>query len=165
MKKDMLKYGMIAGAGTLCWFLLFYALGRELMLSPWVYYASFVFYLWAMYSAMRSSLRGGVQAFKEVLRAGFAVYLLANLVYYLFYYFINHWDPALAETQKEMMREWLPRITPKDKLRQALKALEESDFVVHPRDAFFSYMRSAIGGFVLAVGLAWLVIRTHKETI
>ncbi len=165
MKNGALKYGMIAGTGTLCWFLFFYVSDKELMLSPWVYYASFGLYFWAMYAAMRRSLQRGESAFREVLRTGFVVYLLANLFYYLFYAFINHWDPVLAELQKEMMREWLPSITPKDKLQAALKALEESDFKVRPKDAFFSYMRSAIGGFVLAAGLAWLTLRTYKENV
>ncbi len=162
MKSEALKYGTIAGITTIGWFLLFYLTDKVRMLSPVVYYASFGIFLWAMYRAVGQQIRKAeaVPDFRELLRTGFVVYLLANLFYYGFYYVVNHWDPGLAEMQKDMMREWLPRITPKDKLQAALKALEESDFSVAPRDAFFSYMRSAIGGFLLAAAVAWLALRT-----
>ncbi len=164
MRNKDLSYGLIAGTGVIAWFLLFYGFDKPLMLSPYVYYASFALYLWAMYRAMRWTYeQEGEPEFKAVLRSGFVVYLTANLLYYLFYYFIHQLDPQLTAFQKEMMREWLPRITPRDKLQKALEALESSDFSVKPGDALFSYVRSAIGGFLLAAGLAWIVLRTTKK--
>ena len=165
MRNKNVQYGLMAGAGVIAWFLLFYWIDKPLMLSPYVYYASFVLYLWAMYKAMVVICRQEEEPdFKAVLRSGFVVYLVANLLYYLFYYFIHQQDAHLAELQKEAMREWLPRITPRDKLQKALEALESSDFSVKPADALFSYARSAIGGFVLAAGLAWVVLRTVKKS-
>jgi len=117
-----------------------------------------------MYGAMKWTFRQEEEVdFKKVLRSGFVVYLIANLLYYLFYYFIHRQDPQLAELQKELMREWLPRITPRDKLQKAMETLEAADFSVTPGAAFFSYMRSAIGGFLLAAGLAWIVLRTTQK--
>lgn len=161
-----MKYGIFAGLAVVLYFLLFYWIDKGLMLHWTVFYGSTLIYVLAMFWAARSlrEQQGGQLHFREGLRAAFLTFLVANVFYYLFYYIIYQLDPTLVELQREALREFLPNITTKDRLQQALRDLDERDLNVYPAATLFGYARSAIGGFILAVLIA-LLARNSDETI
>ncbi|MCB0644538.1 MAG: DUF4199 domain-containing protein [Phaeodactylibacter sp.] len=153
-----LKYGIIAGIVTILYFTAFYWVNPSLMLHWAVFYTSLLFYLGGMLLAVREQRReqAGALTFQEGLRTAFTTYLVANLLYYGFYYGLHQYDPGLADIQKQAMAEFLPKITMKDQLPQALRDLEKRDFGVDLGTAAFGYARAAIGGFILALGVGYL---------
>lgn len=153
-----LKYGVIAGIVTIIYFTAFYWVNPALMLHWSVFYASLLFYLGAMFLAVREQRRAqhGALTFQEGLRTAFSTYLMANLLYYAFYYGLHQYDPNLAEIQKQAMADFLPNITMKDQLPQALRDLEKRDFSVNLGTVAFGYARAAIGGFILALAVSYL---------
>ena len=100
--------------------------------------------------------QGGALTFQEGLKVAFGTYLVANLLYYIFYYTLHQIDPGLADIQKQAMADFLPNITMKDQLEQALRDLERQDFSVSAKTAAFGYARAAIGGFILSLGVSYL---------
>ncbi|MFK8103862.1 MAG: DUF4199 domain-containing protein, partial [Saprospiraceae bacterium] len=91
------KYGVLAGILTILYMLIFYFWGKR-MLNPEVFASSLLIYAGAMLMGglkLRSQ-NGGVLSFQEGLRNSFVIFLVANVLYYIFYYFIFKYDPELA---------------------------------------------------------------------
>ena len=152
-----LVFGTAAGLLTICAYLLAYFLNKDLFFSPWLTYGTFLFYLAAMYWVAlqtRDAIEGPF-LWKDALRVAFLTFVVAHAWYYVFYYVVHQLDPSLAEMQKELMREALPRFTEPARLPEAYRELDENDFRVTPGMAFFGWAQGAIFGFVLAalVGL------------
>lgn len=63
-------------------------------------------------------------------------------------------DPSLQEIQRVYLKEWYPRIFPKDQLALRLRELEKADLSMSVSKAVFSYARAAIGGFIVSALLA-----------
>lgn len=84
------RYGLIAGIGTVAYFLLFYFINPRLMFNPWVYWASLGIYLALMWKALldEKQAANGPLAFKDSLRTAFYIFVIANFCYYLFYYLL-----------------------------------------------------------------------------
>ena len=95
MSTDTTKQGLWAGVGAIAYLLLFYVLHKAWMLHPLAYYSSLLIYLFFMYrtaEAVRVK-QGGVIGWKEALRPAFTVFLLANVLFYLFYWAMHQLDP------------------------------------------------------------------------
>jgi Ca2+/Na+ antiporter len=164
MNKSGLKYGLIAGVATIVYLLVFYFISKKAMVGPWVFYSTLVIYLAAMILAARErkSILKEQFSVREGLQAAFLTYVIANAFFYVFYYVIQQSDPSLAELQKEAMREYLPHVTPKNKLGRALKDLEDTDLTITPGGAVFGFARGTILGFLLALGVAFGVKRIER---
>ena len=72
-----IKYGLIAGVGTVALFLLFYLSEPAWMLSPYLWWGSLVIYIWAMAKAIKPAAKIEI---KLGLREGFVVYAIANAI-------------------------------------------------------------------------------------
>lgn len=145
MKQASLRYGLIAGVGVVAYFLFFYAIQDALVLNPYVWWASLVLYLWAMQQAAKKE--GEKDAFLSFLKPAFTVFVIANAFFYCFYYFLfGVFDPSLVDLQREMLAA-NPR---------APENLADIDLAVTPTRIFFGYCSSLIGGFALAIGIAFL---------
>ncbi len=138
----------MAGVGVVAYFLLFYFVDRPLFFSPWVWWSSLLLYLWAMIRVAQPEedqpdLRRG-------LSRAFTVYVIANAIYFLFYYLLLvEVDPAMLDLQRELvinhpMYEGKP---------------EDLDLDLTPGKIFFNYSYSLIGGFFLALVVAGLLNR------
>lgn len=138
-----LKYGIIAGISTVALFLLFYFSEPAWMLSPGLWWGSLVIYIWAMYRVAREPAKIGVRL---GLREAFGVFAVANLVFYVFYYFqFTTFAPELAQLQADLMQQ-------SDIYTNEQKA--GIDTAVTVRNVIFSYAYSLLGGFILALGLS-----------
>ncbi|MCO6479164.1 MAG: DUF4199 domain-containing protein [Phaeodactylibacter sp.] len=156
------KYGLIAGIGTVAYFLLFYFIKEELLFNPFVYWASLGFYLALMWRALQveEQAPGERLGFRKALQAAFLVFVIANLIYYLFYYLLfGLIDPELIDLQRQVMRESLEQsgnLLSEEQREQMLESLEGDDLNPTAGKVFFTFVRSLIGGFAAALGMAAL---------
>ena len=152
------RFGLIAGFATLVLFAVTYLIDRTLVVNPLVYYGSLAIFLFAIFRAIRTeSIRLKTHvAWRDALRIGFTVYVLANLIFWVGYYTLHQYDPSLVEIQREMMREWYPRIIPKDQLAESLRNLENADLRLTFSKASLGFARGAIAGFIWAALFATL---------
>ncbi len=161
-----IKYGVIGGVATVALLLLFYAIGKEWMLHPAVQWSSLSVYAAFMYAAGRQAVAqlGNPEsgATIPVLRATFAVFLIINAIYYVFYYILHQADPTLAVYQKEQYLEVIRRFTPPEKLETELERITQADFSATPGKLLMGYAQGAIGGFVLAFLTAFLASRGRE---
>ncbi|MBR9920213.1 MAG: DUF4199 family protein [Bacteroidetes bacterium] len=164
IKNNGVRFGLLAGLLTLAYFGLFYFVDKAWMLSPVVYYGSLFIYLWAMYQAIReeSKAQQAMLSWKDALRTGFVVFLIANAFFIPFFVLLHATDPVLEDIQRASLREWYPRIIPKDQLAEQLRQLETADLKMDPKEAVFAYARAAIGGFIMA---AFLAILHRRDSI
>ncbi len=141
-RERSIKWGLIAGALTVAWLLVFYFIDPALMLRPWVLLATYVFYLVAMYRAAAPERSAEL---KDYLRPAFLTFVIANLVYYAFnYVMFAHFAPTLIELQAAELEAAgrLGEIGGRDALVVTLGATA------------LSYFSSLLGGFLLAGALA-----------
>lgn len=137
-----LRYGILAGVGVIAYFLLFYAISKPLMLHFGVWWSSLIIYMVAMLLAIRkiqsTDLRQNIQA-------GFTTFLAANLLFYLFYYLLfTKLDPQLVDLQKSLLLE----------NSQTGQELAKQDLSVTAKGTLFAYLRSLIGGFIMAAAFS-----------
>ncbi|MDV7402427.1 hypothetical protein RZS08_63990, partial [Arthrospira platensis SPKY1] len=98
---------------------------------------------------------------------GFTVFVVANLVYYLYYYLLHGLlRPDLAGVQAEVMGEVLEArrsMMTDEQYRQFKASLEDGSLDVTLPNTLLTYARSLIGYFVVALGLAALAGRRGRN--
>ena len=143
MENSSLKYGIAAGLLTIIFYTVVYMIDRSLFFSPIVHWSSFLFYIYFMAVAWKDA--GKPEDFRESLKIMFVIYLIANAIYYIFYYLIfKVVDPDIVEIQKEMM------------VSRGMD-IEGINFDLNFTQLILGYASSCIGGFVIAAITAYLV--------
>ena len=149
MKSKTRTYGIIAGAGTVFYLLLFYFADRANFLNGAITWSSLIIYLAFMYKAIlekRNSLGGEIE-FKEAVRPAFVVYTIASLIYYTFIYLMfNFVDPELPDLQRELM------------VAQGIE-VKGNDLKMTLSITFFAFLWSLIAGFAFSAILAAILRR------
>lgn len=154
MKQASLRYGLIAGVGVVAYFLLFYLIKTELVLNPYIWWGSIVIYFWAMLQAAKAE--GEDDSFLSYLKPAFAVFVVANAFFYVFYYCLfGVFDTSLVDLQYEVMKA-NPR-APENLTREMLTVTFNS--------VFFAYCSSLIAGFLYALGISFMARRAKLTTI
>lgn len=130
---------------TVAWVGGFYWFDRASILQAWIPLSATLFYLVAMYLAAAPT--GGTR-FLPYLRSAFVVFIVANLIYYSFYFVLfKYIDPGLVEVQaaqleaEGVLRDIGGRAALQVRLGTTLQ----------------SYFFSLLGGFVLAAGTAFIL--------
>jgi Protein of unknown function (DUF4199) len=156
MKQNIVINGTMAGIAVIGFYLLFYFFKTDALFNIGVYISSLLIYAFFMYRAARNT---DTQDFKMLLRAAFSVFLIANVFYYVFDFILyKKIDLSLAEQQKELAITLFQKNTPIEQQPTMLKNIEEAD--IHtPYYLLKLWTRGAIGGFGLAVLMAYLVKR------
>ncbi len=168
MKNHILKNGLLGGLVVVLYFVLLYSIGRTVFLNVMLQWLSLALYFVFQYRAARAddALYGGEREFRHQVRAPFAVFILINLAYWLFYYGLHLADPELVRlellAQKENIEAQLHRGVgdPQwaSQLRQGLteidKALEDPVQPLGP--VLMRFGVGAVGGFVLAALIVWM---------
>lgn len=147
-----IRYGLAAGIGTVAYFLLFYLISPRYMLAYWVWWSSIIIYVVAMVKSIKDEMARSRSSFgfREGLRASFLTFIIANAVFYLFYYLLfSVFDPQLVEMQRELMQN-SPGLA---------GGMEGKSFEVTPGKTFFVFSYTLIGGFILSLVLAGLIVR------
>lgn len=159
------KYGLIAGGVTVGIYLLFYFIDKELIFNSFLNWASVGLYLavaWKAVDDERQAIGAKIE-FQQALKVGFTVFVVANLVYYLYYYLLHGLiDPELEEVQRSVMRSTLEarRSMISEEQYEAFKdSLEGDSLKVGWQNTLLTYARSLIGYFIIALGIAGLASR------
>jgi len=160
-----IRYGVIAGLTIVAYFLLFYFIKPRLLFNPFIYWASLGVYIAIVWKALLDEKKkvGEEYDFQMALRTAFFIFVIANLIYYLFYYILfGLIDPSLIELQKEVMEEAMAArksMLSEEQLEALEKSMRDDSMKVTPGSVFFTYIRALIGNFLLALGLAYFVNR------
>ena len=118
--------------------------------------SSLIIYVLAMYLAAKRAIS---EDFRSVLRAAFAVFLIANALYYVFDFILfNHIDTSLARLQADLAIVDMKLDTPLEQQIQREEDILSAD--IHNVGSLIKrYLKAAIGGFTLSVLVAYLVKR------
>lgn len=146
MLKLGIKWGIGLGIITVAIYLIAYILNPAYFLSSIVYWATWIIYLLIMYHVSQKVVAQGVVTFQGIIRPLFVTYLVANAIYYLFYYvMVYEIDANLLQIQQQQMVEGLAQLN-----------IESTDIQAFTwKNYFFTYVQSAIGGFIVAASMAY----------
>jgi Protein of unknown function (DUF4199) len=160
MKQTIIKYGIMAGLAVVGYFLLFYSINKTMMLGPSAQLPSYLIYLGFMFWAAKQYSH---LDFKDILKVAFGVFVLTNLCYYVFdYYLFNVMDKALGDIQKDLMLDYF---------EGAAKSVEEASLRTQNiqngdyhslKSLIFAYAKGAIGGFGMAILVSYLVKKINE---
>jgi hypothetical protein len=159
------KYGIIAGGITVGIYLLFFLINKELVFNSFLNWATVGLYLaiaWKAIDDERQAISGKLE-FQQALKVGFTVFVVANLVYYLYYYLLHGvFDPGLEEVQRAVMSEILEArkgMLSEEQYNAFQESLEGDGLKVGLQNTLLTYARSLIGYFLISLGLAALASR------
>ena len=161
MQKSHVFYGIIAGVGCVAYYLLFYFIEKELFFHPGVYWSSWLPFLGIMLMAALRERSGSESdySWRRALKACFTIFVAGSAIFQCFYYlFFNFGDPALAAIQQEVILENLQRyreIFGDAAIGQLEKGAAAERLKYDLGTAFQSFARSAIGGFIVSLALAF----------
>jgi hypothetical protein len=161
----ILKNGIIAGVLIVAYFLLFYLIKPELLFNPFIYWASLGILIAIIWKVLLDEKKKHQADYtlNWGLQTAFGIFVVANLLYYLFYYLLfGLIDPGLIDVQKEVMAEALEArkgMLPPEQIQALEESMKKDTLKVEPGGVFFTYLRGLIGNFVVALGLAYFVNR------
>ena len=150
MSKTIIN-GIIAGAIAIFMFVVAYLIDRELIFNPILYWASMFPFIVMMWLSIRDAVTIGDEH-KSLLRAGFVCFLIANAVYFIYYFVMMKYVAhdlhvlKIEEMNKAMMEL--------DRLPGA--ATEPLNTNITLWGVLLSYFQGAIGGFVLSLLLVFM---------
>jgi Protein of unknown function (DUF4199) len=156
MKKTIFIYGILAGIAAAAYGFLVYSIQKATFLSMTFYATSMFIYAFLMYFA---AIKAKNEDFKVVLRTAFAVFLIANVVYYCFdFALFKHIDTSLATMQADAAIAYLK---PNTLLEEQIKMEENirSSDIHNVESLFKQYLKASIGGFILSFLIAYLIKR------
>lgn len=146
-QQEGLRWGIIAGGIVVALFAGIYFLNRPMVLSRELWLGSGLIYILAMWQAQKT-VEGG--ELKSYIQPGFLVFVVANALFYFYYYFLFAvFDPDLVSLQAEMLSE--SGQNPKDAPSPTLG------------NTFFAYVQSLIFGFGMAATIGFILSRRPKR--
>ncbi len=162
-----IRYGLFAGFATIIYLLIFYFTNKNLLVNPYIVWATMIFYVAAMYAAANVV---STDDFKDYLKAAFVAFLVANLLYYNFYYILfGAIDTQLLELQQQqaiIQAKLLAQQANTPQLQQqwqaAINDLEQNGAKLSYFQIVQSMAQGAVGGFLLSALVALGVMQKNK---
>jgi len=164
MKNPGVKYGLLGGIVVVFYFAILYFVKKELFLNTWLYWASLAIYLVFMWRAAQEDCaeKGVARDFREILRTPFTVFLLTNLLFWLFWYTLHLADPELLKMEATLQMDYLQQqltAGPGDpqqanRVREQIQLLEKEGLSLTMGAVFLQMGIGALGGFALSLGIA-----------
>jgi hypothetical protein len=171
MKNPGVKYGLLGGVTVMFYFALLYFIKKDLFLNVGLYWASMAIYILFMWRAAKEDCaeNGVLRGFREILRTPFIVFLLINLLFWLFWYTLHLADPELLQMEAAMKMNYLQQqLTsgPGDpqqanQFREQIQLLEKEGMSLTMGAVFLQMGVGALGGFALSAGIA-AILRNIK---
>ena len=159
MKQKILLNGIIAGIAVVGYVLLFYFMDKRLALSASVRFSSLLICAFFMYLTIRDLKEPD---FKILLRGAFAVFLIANALYYVFdYVLFNIVDISLMDMEKEMAIEMYRPNTPINQIYDMEQDIRNAQGHNFSSNAM-QFARWSILGFGVSLLVSYLVKRNNK---
>lgn len=154
---SVLKYGLLAGTASAAYLLIFYFINPKVMLSGWVYWTSWLLFFGFMYWAGRQKREAeGMQLnLKDGLRTLFSVFIIADIIYYIFYYLLfNVIDPDLHLVAKEIRLDSFEQIKAQgidkygeESIDSLIKKASEQDYSISLTKLIVPFAYGVIAGF------------------
>jgi hypothetical protein len=162
MWSDSKKTGVVLGLTTVFYLLLVWMLQKELLWNLWVINLTWLPYFYLVFVGVKNfSAENPEAAFRDLVREGFIVYLIAQIMYYLFYYLLFFQiDPALLELQAEIELEMLQDargILGEERADEMRRNLEEGQAGLTMGSLFRQFVPSLLPGFAMAAVFALFV--------
>lgn len=135
MEKNSVRYGIMAGLGTVIYSLLLYFIDAEMMFGNFAH-VSWLIYFFCMWKAasLDKEENGGYSSFRQGFSSAFVVFAIAGLIALIFQYVLFTFiDPTLVDIQTEIAVEQFDKVagwagleegTPE--YEEALAGIEES---------------------------------------
>jgi hypothetical protein len=174
MQNPAIRNGLLGSAVVVAFYLLLYFVQKEYFLHPGLIWSGMIIYVVFMYRAAKEdcAMHGTTRDFREIVRAPFTVFLLLNLAYWLLYYALHLFDPALIQMEiglemteiNRQLNEGLGDPEQANVLRERLQMLEKMsrEDQVQPLLPIVSRMSmGALGGFAIAAAMA-AILRAEK---
>ena len=151
--------GLLTGMVTVLAFYLMYSFNPEGMLSVGFYWSSLILYFFgiALVLLRIKSRQKGLLPFKQALREGFVVFLVANLLFFLFYFWLFNQDPGLLDLQLEQLKSYAETLEPGTPGLEEMRKMTTEDLKVGLGGTIFRYFRGAMGGFLIAGLMAFIL--------
>lgn len=164
MSNPIQKYGLLGAAAVVFYFAIAYTSGKENFLNPVVQWLPMVVYVAMMYRAAGEDVaaNGIGRDFRELTRTPFAVFLIINLAYWMFYYGLHLFDNQLLVLQNaQQLAQMKAELTAgtgdperSNLLRTQIQELENETAQSMPLAPVVLRMAmGAVGGFALAAGV------------
>ncbi len=164
MKNPGVRYGLLGGIAVVFYFAMLYFVKKELFVHVGFYWAAMAIYLLFMWQAAKEDCakHGVVRDFREILRTPFIVFLLTNLMFWLFWYTLHLADPELLQMEATIKMDYLKgqlSSGPGDpqqanQLREQIRLLEKEGMSITLGAVLLQMGVGALGGFALAAGIA-----------
>lgn len=159
------KFGLYAGISVVLLFSAIYLVDKEWFFNPFLYWASVGVYLafgWKLLEDERRAA-GGKLPLQQGLRTVFLMFVVANLLYYIFHYTLYTFiDYDLTQLQKEVMAETLEQwkeSMPQEEYRKRKEAMSGDGIAVTLPSTALQYAWSLVGYFLLSLIMAGVVSR------
>ena len=154
--KFSIRYGILVGISVILYMLVFYFYDEKVMVGPNVFWSTTLLFIVGMFFAAREERKvREFMTFREILPVAFVTYLIANLFFYDFLYILfNFVDPALPELQRQVSIEAVQNSGFSEYVEEAIEEIEKIPAEFTLGQAIFDYVRSAIFGFLLSLGIA-----------
>jgi len=162
------KFGVLAGLGTIIFLFLFYWIDKKLILSPEIIWSTMLLYLIGMYMAPIEERKenGGYIDFKTALRSSFIVWLVANAIYHAFNYVLyNFLDSEMLDIQKQFVRDnadQLEGVVGDKNYELFLSNIDQMNYDFST--VLMAYLTTLIGGFIIAAIIGRMVRRHPLPT-
>ncbi len=162
MLDDSKKTGLILGLFTAFYFLLVWQMDSKLLWNPWIINFTWIPYFVLVFLGVKNYAERKPEAeFRDLVREGFLVYFIAQIVYYVFYYLLFFQiDPGLLELQAEIELQMLEEtrgILGDERADEMRRSLEEGEAGVSPGSLFRQFVPSLLPGFAIAALFALFV--------
>jgi Protein of unknown function (DUF4199) len=162
MKQNILIFGIIAGIVSIMLEYIIYKLNAN-----WLFTFGFTIGLKILigiviFLAIKKTIQPN-EAFKQIIKVGFLVFLIGNGLLYLFEYNLyNHIDPNLAKIEKNAWLEYTSQGKNPSEISTMRDTMKDVNF--HElKTTLFNMLRGALAGFVLSGVLTFLYIKIESS--
>lgn len=159
------KFGLYAGGSVVLLFVAVYLINTAWFFNPFLFWASVGVYLafgWKLLEDERQAA-GGKLSLQEGLRTVFLMFVVANLIYYIFHYTLYAFiDRDLIQLQKEVMSQTLEQwkeSMPQEEYEKRKESMSGDGMAVTLSSTALQYAWSLVGYFVLSLIMAGVISR------
>lgn len=168
LENPAVKNGIIAGLASAAIILLFYLVSPRMVFTISAWITTILFIVFMVQSVKSEKSASEFTPFGEALKPAFLTYVIANLIYVIFYYVLfNFIAPELTGMQKEIAMEAMEKLgnlVGEDAMETAIDQLQTQDFTFTIKSAAWTFAWGLIfPGFIIAAIIA-LVMKDPTPT-
>ena len=160
-----IKYGIFAGVGTIAYYLLFFMSNKTLIFTPVVIWSAMLISILCMYLCGKKMSNADAK-FQDILRSVFLVWVISELMFYVWYYRFYNADVSMAAIQSKVMIDAYQNLLTETQdmaqaqmLRASITDLQQNPLTFTFKEAFIGLGRGLVGGFGIAYAITYFFDR------